>query len=37
VGAGGIGCEVIKSLRGLPLKEVYIIDMDIIELSNLNR
>lgn len=37
VGAGGIGCELVKSIRGLPLEEIHIIDMDAIEISNLNR
>lgn len=37
VGAGGIGCEIVKSIQGLPLAEIHIIDLDNIELSNLNR
>ena len=37
VGAGGIGCEIIKSLNEIPLDELAIIDMDLIEITNLNR
>lgn len=42
VGAGAIGCEMIKNwaMMGLACGEkgqVYVTDMDIIEKSNLNR
>lgn len=37
VGVGGIGCEVLKCLSKFKLKQLVIIDMDDIELSNLNR
>jgi ubiquitin-like 1-activating enzyme E1 B len=37
VGVGGIGCEVLKSLSKLPVKKIVIIDLDVIELTNLNR
>ena len=38
VGAGGIGCELLKNLVLLPLiEEIWIVDMDRIALSNLNR
>lgn len=37
VGVGGIGCEVLKYLSKYHLKEIHIVDMDIIELTNLNR
>jgi len=36
-GAGGIGSEIIKNLALLGIGNLLIIDMDIIELSNLNR
>ncbi len=37
VGAGGIGCELVKSMMDLPIDEITIVDMDTIEISNLNR
>ncbi|CAN3374496.1 hypothetical protein DIURU_004718 [Diutina rugosa] len=37
VGAGGIGCELIKDLVLLGYGEVHIVDLDTITLSNLNR
>jgi ubiquitin-like 1-activating enzyme E1 B len=37
VGVGGIGCEVLKNLSKFPIKKIVIIDLDVIELSNLNR
>lgn len=37
VGAGGIGCELLKNLVKSGFKEVHIIDLDTIDLSNLNR
>lgn len=37
VGAGGIGCEVVKNLIKFTVEELHIVDMDRIELSNLNR
>lgn len=37
VGAGGIGCEVIKCLAVSGYKDLTIIDLDTIDLSNLNR
>ncbi|KAK1441722.1 SUMO-activating enzyme subunit Uba2 [Babesia gibsoni] len=37
VGAGGIGCEVIKNLVLCGLRKLTIVDIDTIDISNLNR
>lgn len=37
VGAGGIGCELMKTLSVTGFKSITIIDLDTIDVSNLNR
>jgi ubiquitin-like 1-activating enzyme E1 B len=37
VGAGGIGCEILKNLALIGVKSIELIDLDTIDVSNLNR
>ncbi|KAF8382198.1 uba-2 [Pristionchus pacificus] len=37
VGAGGIGCELLKNIVLAGFRDIHVIDLDTIDVSNLNR
>ena len=37
VGAGGIGCEILKNMALMGFTNLELIDLDTIDVSNLNR